>query len=286
MSTMIADWKSGARKRLRWIDFERYARRVFAGSADDWYRNPVRFAGTLGQALRVIRSDVVAVDAMTPFLDHLGQDKADAGDAGSASSGQIADLLQTASAPQQFLSDVADALAHSIGDKADLVLTLRSPRDLLLELGASDEEASDFDALDAIGTAQVALIRSLSTKSFQGLQILSSSPLGLSPDEVDAYEPIMRTAEYYGWARVLCHTNALPGVAAGLGSDIVLFSNASLGKLLEVDGEQLGGGLTSDYWKGSDAPSFGDLRIIHGIVPVDANPESVVEKMTALANAI
>lgn len=283
MSTVIADWKSGARQAIVWVDFERYASRVFAGSPADWYRNPVRFAATIGQAHRVIPSDLVSVDVLASFLDLLGQEVSLAGGLRSESPLRQLQTLLGEVAPREFVIEVVDAMTHAIGDDIDLVLKLRSPRDLLLAAGAPAGVASDFGELDDVGTALVNLIRLLSNKSFTCLQICTDSANGLSTDEQDACEPLLRAAEYYGWTTCLSFDKYRSGVIPPAAADLVLFPELPASRLIEVGDVRFGGGLQSSFWLDGGGRLPDAIRLLHGVIPEGASPETVAERMRTLS---
>ena len=282
-SPFIADWKRGEKERLVWIDFERYAARVFAGSPVDWYRNPVRFAATIGQAHRVIPSELVSIDLTAPFLDFLQQAAGESGqkDSPAAQSAvlRLAQLLEE-TAPFEFVSQVVDALAHSIGDDAVLVLKLQSPRELLFAAGATDEVAGDFGALDEVGTALGKLIRRLSSKPLACLQLCCDS--GLTADEEDACDPLFRAAEYYGWASALSFAHCgddfppLPKV------DLALFRDLPAERLLGATDRRFGGGLPALFWlDGGSLPA--KPGVLYGVIPEESSPETVAERMQMLS---
>lgn len=279
MNSALAQWQRGERGQVLWIDFERYAWRVFAGATAEWYQDPVRFAGTIGQALRVVRSDVVAIDVLAPFIAAWRAEAAH--EQAPVSVSALTDFLSQQPACLSFISEVADALQHSVGDRADLALKLFSPRDLLLAVGADEALASDFSALDDLGAALVELLRNLSSKSFACLQLHTLAPAGLSADEQDAYAPILRTAEYYGWITCLSfggvHADMLPDCEAA----IALYPEVAAEDLVDTAERRCGGGLTSRFWLGPD-PLAGELGLLHGTIPADAYPEAVAEKIRSL----
>ena len=41
-TALLKTWLAQRDSTLRWIEFEAYARRVFANDPADWYRDPVR----------------------------------------------------------------------------------------------------------------------------------------------------------------------------------------------------------------------------------------------------
>ncbi len=61
MST-LKSWLDEGGSRLLWVEFEAYARRVFANSPDDWYADASRFASTLIQAQGAIPTQCLSVD--------------------------------------------------------------------------------------------------------------------------------------------------------------------------------------------------------------------------------
>lgn len=280
MGSAILDWKNGTRSRLLWIDFEDYARRVFAGSAADWYRNPVRFAGTLSQALKVLRSDVVAVDVLAPLIAAWRSSPGD--DDCPEFPAQLIDSLAGKSEPLAFVTEVADALAHSIGGRSDLVLKLSSPGDLLRAFGATDAVASDYSALDDVSTTLVGLMRRLSSRTFAGLQLSCADPAGLSADEQDAYAPIFRTAEYYGWCTCISYAGRTAVALPQCEADIALFPAVAVEQLAAIGNRRCGGGLTPQFWLGRGAPPATEQGLLHGVIPADAYPETVAEKIKSL----
>lgn len=280
MASVLADWKSGTRKKILWVDYERYAYRVFSGSPDDWYRNPTRFAAAISQAHRIISTDIVTVDVTAPFIDFYQNNAGKF----SGSAVSVLQALFSEAEPAEFVSEVIDALAHSMGTKVDFAFKIQSPRDLLLTVGASAEEAADFGNLDDTGIALVAMIRQFSSKPFSCLQIATGSETDLSADEQDAGEPLLRAAEYYGWASCFSFekfsAKELPAIAA----DFILLPEWSAEAIAQAGNERYGGGLPAGMWCEEGELPQGALRILHGRIPEDASPELVAEKMKSLAS--
>lgn len=283
MSKVIAEWKDGARPTLLWVDFERYASRVFAGSPVDWYRDPVRFAATVRQAHRVVPSNLVAVDVLAPFFDLLGQDMSDSVTWRSQPPLLRVQALLDEAAPREFVYDVVDALTHALDDDVDLVLKLRSPKDLLVAVGAPAGVVADFATLDEVGTALVGLIRLLSNKAFTCLQVSTDSINDLSADEYDACEPLFRAAEYYGWATCLSFANYRSDHLPQSAAELLLLPELSASRLFQAGDARFGGGLPSAFWLDGDSRPPEALRLLYGVIPEDASPETVAERMRALA---
>lgn len=279
MATIFADWNSEARRRIVWVDFERYAYRVFAGSPSDWYSNPVRFTAAVIQAHRVIPSDVVTIDGMAPFLACLPCDIDGTSDATAV---QCLLEVMKSPAPLAFIAEVVDALTHHLGDEVDFALKLQSPQDLLRSAGALSA-AADFDALDEIGTALVGLVRQLSSKAFVCLQICSNGLEGMSIDEEEACDPIFRSAAYYGWEACATYSAVSTGVSVTSAVDLVLLPELPEATVRAMGGRKFGGGLDAAFWSGrGEIPQ--QLSLLHGVIPEFARPETVVERMRALTS--
>ena len=67
-TALLKSWLAQRDSTLRWIEFEAYARRVFANDPVDWYRDPVRYAATLIQAQGVVGTHCLSIDISAPFM--------------------------------------------------------------------------------------------------------------------------------------------------------------------------------------------------------------------------
>ena len=282
MKGALSEWRSGVGKRFVWVEFEQYARRVFAGSPEGWYQNPVKFASTVAQAQQVIQTAVLSIEVTAPYLEN------GVGTVGASSPAEAVQSLLAEPAPAAFVTEVVDALAHQFSDRLDLVMKLRSPRDLLIACGAPTESEPEFDDLDDVGTALANFVRLLSNKPFAGLQIASSQPEGMSADELEACEPLIRAARYYDWAVILgletCSSVDLPDVDA----DLLLLPEAP-GDVLSKGQHgttPIAGGLGSQVWLGAKGMAISqDVSVLYGIIPPDAHPETVVDRARNLGAA-
>lgn len=257
---------------LVWIDFDAYARTVFAGGSGDWLADAPRRAAALTQAHGIVRSQVVAVDLGAPFV-HAGADPFGAG------------------APAAYLETLLDALGHTLSGRADLVLALPSPRDLLVALGAPAGAAPSFDDLDDLSMAAAALLRRLSGKPVGGLLLRLSGRDAfdgeLDNDELETMAPLIAAARYYGWAVAVEFAGvAAPGERAGEGldADLLLYPDAAAAVLAARGDARFGGGLGAGYWSGA-LPALPVLPALYGAIPPSARPEDVVARMQALAAA-
>ncbi|MDA0823596.1 MAG: hypothetical protein O3C28_14430 [Proteobacteria bacterium] len=161
-------WLDGQRDKLVWIEFDDYARKIFAGQTQDWRRIASVFVSGISQALAVIRTDVLSIDLLAPFLQQeLPADLSPAE--------RVHRLFQQQAA-KEFITQTIDALAPRFGDQADIALKLPSPAQLLRRAGADDELA--FDDLDDVGIGLSNLVREFSKKPISVLLVTSAKSIG------------------------------------------------------------------------------------------------------------
>ncbi len=274
---ILRDYLQGARGRVLWLEFDAYAHRVFANSASDWLTQATRYANTVIQARKAIKTEVLTIDIAA---------------AGLAAANSLDDPLTrgknvlTDPAALRYTTECIDAVLHKLGDEVDLVLRVPTPRDLLLACGA--DGSPDFDALDDISTAITTALRGFSDKTIAGLLLTRTANEPLSADEIDAYAPLSNAAHHYGWVTCMAVSPALlenPAAAID-GIDLRLCGELSLARVRELRGagRGIGGGLPAAVWAAVGAlpaPEVGDL--LFGTIPPEANPETVLANCAALA---
>ena len=279
MSSVFADRAQGMSRPLLWLDFERYAAQVFASQPADWFTNAHRYADTLGQAQRLVRSDVVAVAVLDAWL------QTPAWQAAARASLVDALALWSDEGPQQrFVADVLDALFHRVGSQAMLVMALPSPSQVLRRAGRLPP--FDFDDLDDAGSALTAVLRSHSERKFAALVLRCDEAEGLSDDEREASEPLLKSARYYGWGTALQLDAAPPGSAlhGTSGFDAVLLGHWPPAALQASGIAHAAGGLGAAFWRDeAAAPPWPGMR--YGEIPADAVPERVAERLALLHGA-
>lgn len=276
MSSVFADRAQGLNRPLLWLDFERYAARVFAGQPADWLTNAHRHADTLSQAQRLVRSDVVAVAVLDAWLQTPEWQ--------ASANASLADALALWSedGPQQrFVAETLDALFHRVGTQAMLVMALPSPSQVLRRAGR--QAPYDFDDLDDVGSALTSLLRSHSERKFSALVVRCDEAEGLSDDEREACDPLLKSARYYGWGTALQLDAAPPGSApqGTQGFDAVLLGHWPAAALQASGMDQAAGGLGADFWHADNPPPpWPGMR--YGEMPPDAVPERVTERLATL----
>lgn len=268
MAGWLKNWLQGDARRVLWIDYEAYAGRVFANSPPDFYADATRFASTLIQAEGVIPTQVLAVDVLAPLrASRAGDDPLDPGD-----------VVAYLEAPR-FVIAVLDALVHRFADRLDIVLKVDAPGDLL-------GPGADFDALDDTGSAMAGFLRAVSDRPVAGLVLERRAGAPFSDDETDACEPVVGAARHYGWVTALSLPGVLDGAVAApsLDIDLLALPDTPLGALGE-GAPRRAGGLDAAFWSGHAALSGAGNRLLHGVVPRDATPETVLAVLAALQDA-
>ena len=202
--SQFASWLVQRDRQFVWIEYEAYARRVFANASADWFRDPARYAATLIQARGVLATQCLCVDVTAPFL-------ASGPDANA--SALIASLSNVA--VLDFLSEALNALVHRFAGKVDLVLKFTAPWDLLGGAAASP----DFDALDDVATALAGCMRRFADRPLAGLLLETRRTEALSVDEIDAYQPLISAARHYGWFTALALSADSDGAVSGVDLD-------------------------------------------------------------------
>ncbi|MGE0335618.1 MAG: hypothetical protein AB7O21_07950 [Gammaproteobacteria bacterium] len=275
---VLRGYLDGTRAGALWLEYDSYAQRVFANGAADWLSQPSRFANTMVQARKAIRSDVVTVDITAAALASMpaGDDPV-----------ERCRMALGDEAGRRFAADCIDAILHKLAREIDLVLRVPSPRNLLMRCGQEGEP--DFDQLDEVATAIVSSLRTHADRNIGGLLLTRDSSAPLSADEADAHGPVLNAAHHYGWVTCL----SLPGVLVAGGTvevddvDLLLCGDLPQARIraLRGQGRALGGGIPPALWSATgEVPTRAADDLLFGVVPVDANPETVLARCASLSN--
>lgn len=263
----------GRRERLRWIDFTAYAHRVFAAGNEHWLADPRVFTGGLTQAQGVIGTEVLSVDLLAAYLAVLVPDPESPGDA--------VQTMFAQAAPSAFVGDVLDALVHSLGTKVDLVLKIPSPANVLRAAGLVGE--ATFDDLDDTAIALANVLRAHAGRPLSGILITTSGEL--TADEAEALESVVSAARHYNWCVAISFDQATEAIAdePPVGADLTLYPGCGFAALAGL--ANAGGGLEPAFWTGE--PPLPDVPrgLAYGIIPSDAQPETVVQRAASLHQA-
>lgn len=273
-TSRLKAWLDDGADDFLWIEFEQYARHVFAHAGADWYVDAARYAGTLIQAQSVIPTRCLSVDILAPCVANLAP--------GPRSADTVIDALNDATA-SAFIAGVLDALLHRFAGQLDVVLKVRAPWDLLS--GGEHTTTLEFDCLDDVATATATVLRKFSDKPIAALLLERAGGGALSDDEVDAYEPLIGIARHYGWHTALSFAAVSDGIAIldQLDVDVVLFPNTARDHVpSKSPGPGIGGGLDRTFWTAPPSPSDRAGRLLYGVIPADAQPERVLAVLAGL----
>ncbi len=267
MTGIVKSWLQQPTRPVRWIEFEAYARRVFANDTPEWYRDAAKYAAGMMQAQGVVGSECLSIDLLAPFLERHPQ----------ASTAEALVEALGDSAALQFIEQALGALLHRFEKRLDVWLKLRLPFDLLC---AGDAQAAvDFNELDDVATATATLVRRLADKPLAGIVLEKIHGITLTDDEVDAYEPLVGAARHYGWMTAL----AMPAArltrpdTRTLDLDVLLLPQVALDALTGNGTKpRFGGGLDDAFWNGRRLAVPG-TALLFGTIPVQATPESVID---------
>lgn len=267
MAAVMKTWLAQRDTTLCWIEFEAYAKRVFANDPADWYGDATRYAAALMQAQGVVGTHCLSIDVTAPFM-------------AAAGSREAADLVGLFAAGTQldFVADALAALAHRFEGKLDLVLKFSAPWDLL---GA---DAVEFDALDDVGTALAACMRRFADRPIAGLLLETARVETLSGDETDAYEPLVSAARHYGWWTAMSLAADEGGAVqeVNLDLDVLLWPRRAAAELPTGTTPAAGGGLNEVVWTGGAVPAREPGSLLYGVIPAAAMPETVLSVTRAL----
>lgn len=271
---LLQAWLSGSSERLLWIDFAAYAHHVFARDSAQWLTDPNVYVGAVAQAQAVIKSQVLCVDVIKPYLAHSAT--------GEASPGSALQAALQGSTAAAYVHEVIDALAHRFAAKLDLVLTIQAPATVMRTAGFLDEPS--FDEMDDLAIAMSGVLRKLSDKPVSGVMIVSAACPG--DDEIEALESITSAARHYGWRLALCYPNCADiAPASALVTDVELYPQVDAVRLCAAQSPHaLGGGLDSSYWHDATASLPAGRCLLFGTVPDDAQPELVIQRAALAAS--
>ena len=269
-TSLLKTWIERRDSRFYWIDYEAYARRVFANDSADWYRDAARYAATLLQARAILPTQCLSVNVTAPFLaPGTGADPA-----------AVLALLGNPAA-LAFIGDVVAALAHRLEGKVDLVLKFTAPWDLL----SGCDNAPEFDALDDVATALATCMRRFADRPLAGVLVETARTSALSADEIDAYQPLISAARHYGWftAMALPAANAAAIPVIDLDLDVLLWPQSALSTIdSHLSNPVHGGGLIDAFWRGEVESGSASQALLYGQVPAEALPEAVVSVARSL----
>jgi hypothetical protein len=269
-----------AGRRVVWLDYLAYARRLFASDTDIWAEvGP--FVEVVRQAQQLLESEVIEVP-LDPFF------AASAAPGGSPRANRPARAVRrllSESAPLQTALGCVRAV-KSLFARVPVVLVVGSGSDWLSAANGPDDGAGsawEDDDIDATAMYLADAVRNFSDAGVSGVALDARGEHGRTAAElVDLHRPVFNVAGHSNWHRgVVTDRTAvddLPDLAGKV--DFVLAADLDLAALGETDHQVLvGGGLHERFWHEPPPHSLPDTGLCYGTVPEDAGPEEVLARL-------
>lgn len=266
-----------------WLEYIGYAGKLLAGGKVPWTAVDGAMAW-LRQSQGLLRSSVVAVPVATIAAAWLDQNPALRA-AMAGKSRTIFPLRSLLADPglRAHLRGLFEATGASLS-ALPLVAVIPSPRawvGVAYDQAFPGTEAEiDEDAIDSAASYIADFLRELPQTVVAGVLLDESGVAApLSPEITGLYQPIFNIANHYRWqVGILAPhpgtTGAITAAAAGA-PDFWITSEPVAGKTCGVI-------VPEAFWSGAAAPARPEGGFRYAAIPVDAQPESVLERLAAL----
>lgn len=269
-----------------WIDFNDYTKKLLLGKGENPWTTPAAYMSYYGQAYGLVKADVVSINVWDLFQHWMKEDsEAIPSMAGKRRVTVALKAMLEAYAPRELLAEVITALGNNYGDTAPLVLTIPSPRSLLIKAHqAANGELADVDEMK-VDTAAMYLadfLRYFSETNLSGVLLMEDAELlPSSSEELSWYQPIYNVAKHYRWTTGLYLPSKDVAFSAPEDVDIVIFPSGS--ETQDAGGCGVSGvEITEALWSDSQAPVAAGGGFYYFSIPDDAQPEAVLETLSAL----
>jgi hypothetical protein len=268
------------RSRPAWFDSLAYCRAKLLGGAPVPWTSPGDLVAFTSKAQGMFGSDALLVDVADLCDERATADLELRAAMGSRSRAGYA--LRTLLADDTVRTATVDAVraVSGGGDGTPVVLSIPSPARWLTisaEQAEQPAEPPDADRADTAAMYIADFLRVFGTAGVDGL-LLDEGPADageLVP--ADAYRPVLNVAENYGWPTLICTpaaaawpNGAVAGIAGWIGTAPPQPAGATWGWYAG-----------SDFWAG--AGPDGEPDLLFAVVPEEADPESVMARVRALA---
>jgi hypothetical protein len=280
MGKTIRDLSNGT-KPVVWLDFYDYGAGLLANGEIPWL-DQANFSAFFGKAQALLKSAVISLpvervaDALLAAHPSLREEMR----AKSRTSYPLRRLLEQASLREA----VAGLLAPLRAANADrpLVLNVPSPR-RWLALAYEQAHGRSLDPAiagngDEIGGASMYLADFLGAFSEAGVDavLLAETPgiVALDEQQIAWYGPVLNKAHHYRWEAGLLAADAQGAIVRG-DLDFVV----APGLPADIPGGCM---VAEGFWNGAAAPSLCASQFHYAIVPTDAVPETVLQRLAAM----
>ena len=264
-----------------WLDYTAYAGALLAAGDVPWL-DVDGLIGWMRKAQSLLKSDVVTLPVAAVVEQWLGA-HAELKAAMGAKRRAVYPLKTLLADPalRGYLANLTRALRSSFAKPA-LVMALPSPR-LWAALAAAQalpDEAVEIDAdvVDSAAAYMADFLREFADCGIDGLLLeegAQSAPL--SAEDVQLYQPVFNVAAHYRWD-VGLRLPAAQEISPGGGAGFVVSSRA-------LAGVSTGLAIPAGFWSGETPPDCPPGGFRYAEIPVDARPESVLDRLAVLRQA-
>jgi hypothetical protein len=281
MPDLIASLTAAASGRSRpvWFDSLAYCRAKLLADGPVPWASPGELGAFTAKAHGMFHSDALLLDVADLCAERVMAGPELRVAMGSRSRAGYA--LRTVLADDTVRAAAVDAVgAVSGGDGTPVVLSMPSPAQWLTisaELAGQPAVPPDADSADTAAVYIADYLRVFGTADVDGLLLDEGLTTAADLVPADAYRPVLNVAEHYGWATLICTPaapawphGAVAGIAGWIGTEPSQHAGTTWGWY--ADG---------DFWAG--AGPDGDPDLVFAVVPEDADPESVMARVRALA---
>lgn len=282
MSASLADTlpdASGKAGLRLWLKSSGYARRLLLGpDGDPWVAAP-RYLAFFSQAQSLLQPGVAVIEVGDLYRSHLQRNPQLAKEMAARKRAvfPLRKLLDE-EGPRRLLAEAVEAVLAHLRGRQPLVLSLPAPRAWMNEAkeaaGLQDVDA-DEDADEDAASYLADLLRSVSSHPIGGVLFEEEPQRELSASRLACYRPLLNVAAHYRWGAVL---RARVAAEAKLDGFDALISDGSPPAGIQ----SFGADISETFSSGGDLPplapgQFGFLQI-----PVEAQPERVLEVLAGL----
>ena len=273
------------------LNFFSYAKKLFAGTEENLWKNPASFLSFYSQAQGLLRSDILILPIEYFYTAYLS-DHPDLLEQWKGKKAKfVLKKLLAQEEPRDIIVEVLSGLSHLYSDRHPIVLMLPSPQHWLLQIQQIESLGSHHSlSSDDIDSASIYLadyLRKFSNSGLSGIVLEECSTLIIDPIEaLGLYRPISNVAEHYQWAMGLQIEDQIKEMASlNEKIDFILYEGTNLSTIgtLCDKGIPCGGGLDKAFWTGEIATDQLEVKgLAYGTIPEDAQPEKVLERLRKL----
>lgn len=269
----------------KWLNFTQYANKLFANGRTDLWENPDTFISVFGQGQALLQSDVLHI-AIAPVYENYLKKSHFVEQWDGKRPTFIVKKLFAVEEPKNIMGDILTNIQNSHLSSKPVALIIPSPQSWL-EMIQSEAKTWSEDDIESVAMYVAEYIRFFSTLNIETIVLDEAANGALSLTErLPLYQPIINVAKHYQWLlglKLPTINEEIKSVASKV--DFTIIDNTMLTELqaFQANPLRIGGGLNREFWlTNSDSPILKGL--LYGEIPVEAEPENVLNKLKILIN--